>query len=391
MEQVHTRLLIIGAGPFGLSLAAYADHLGIENRVHGSPMAFWRDHMPTGMYLRSGCDWHLDATGVHTFLAYLDTLGLRPADVEPLSLPCYLSYVDWFIERRGLRTDPRLVHALDRTPTGYRALLDDRSVVTADNVVLALGFRHFANVPDDLVALLPSGRYQHTCDLADLEPLADHRCLVVGGRQSAYEWAALLHEAGAASVDVCHRHASPSMSPSDWTWVAPLVDDTIRDPGWYRRLSPAGQEAVGRRMWAEGRLKVEPWLRARLDDESVRIRPHRTVAACEEQPGGALRVVLDDGTALEVDDIVLATGYKADVSRVPLLVAGNVLGRLETRNGMPVLDERFQTNLPGLFITSMLAVQSFGPFFAFTISVRASATLIGQALVAQRQPLAGRH
>ena len=46
------------------SLAAYAAELGIENRVHGSPMSFWYEHMPEGMYLRSACDWHLDAAGV---------------------------------------------------------------------------------------------------------------------------------------------------------------------------------------------------------------------------------------------------------------------------------------------------------------------------------------
>jgi hypothetical protein len=51
-----------------------------------------------------------------------------------------------------------------------------------------------------------------------------------------------------------------------------------------------------------------------------------------------------------------------------------------TRNGFPVLDEHFQTNVSGLFMTSMMATQDFGPFFAFTISVRASARLIGQAL-----------
>ena len=48
-----TDLLIIGAGPFGLSLAAYASDLGIQNVIVGEPMSFWKEHMPTGMYLRS--------------------------------------------------------------------------------------------------------------------------------------------------------------------------------------------------------------------------------------------------------------------------------------------------------------------------------------------------
>jgi hypothetical protein len=81
-----------------------------------------------------------------------------------------------------------------------------------------------------------------------------------------------------------------------------------------------------------------------------------------------------------VDQIVLATGYKVDVSRIPFLASGNILARLETRNGYPVLDERFQSTVPGLFFTSMCAVQEFGPFFGFTVAVRASARVIGAAL-----------
>jgi hypothetical protein len=68
------------------------------------------------------------------------------------------------------------------------------------------------------------------------------------------------------------------------------------------------------------------------------------------------------------------------IEQVPFLAQGNVLDRLATRNGFPILDEHFQTNVPGLFITSMPAAQDFGPFFGFTVSVRTSAALIGQAI-----------
>ena len=79
-------LLIIGAGPFGLAMAAFAQHLGIDYLVVGKPMEFWKAHMPEGMFLRSACDWHLDPTDVHTIEKFLETQGLASADVEPLSL-----------------------------------------------------------------------------------------------------------------------------------------------------------------------------------------------------------------------------------------------------------------------------------------------------------------
>jgi 2-polyprenyl-6-methoxyphenol hydroxylase-like FAD-dependent oxidoreductase len=52
---MDTDVLIIGAGPFGLAVAAQAAHEGIEHIVTGKPMEFWRRNMPKGMFLRSAC------------------------------------------------------------------------------------------------------------------------------------------------------------------------------------------------------------------------------------------------------------------------------------------------------------------------------------------------
>src|SRR5918993_1226838 len=123
--------------------------------------------------------------------------------------------------------------------------------------------------------------------------------------------------------------------------------------------------------------KLEPWLAARIADAKVNLFPNSQVTACKELPGGALEVGLSTGDALTVDQVILATGYKVDVGQIPLLAKGNILARLEVRNGFPTLDEHFQSSIPGLFFTSMCATQDFGPFFAFTVSVRASAELIG--------------
>ena len=41
-DDKRTNLLIVGAGPFGLAIAAYARHLGIEHLIVGKPMGFWK-------------------------------------------------------------------------------------------------------------------------------------------------------------------------------------------------------------------------------------------------------------------------------------------------------------------------------------------------------------
>jgi cation diffusion facilitator CzcD-associated flavoprotein CzcO len=44
---------IIGAGPYGLSIAAHFRSRGISFRVFGRPMDSWLRHMPKGMHLKS--------------------------------------------------------------------------------------------------------------------------------------------------------------------------------------------------------------------------------------------------------------------------------------------------------------------------------------------------
>jgi thioredoxin reductase len=261
--------------------------------------------------------------------------------------------------------------------------LENGGTLRAKKVLLAVGFGYFKNIPTDLAEILPAGSFSHTCDLVQSAEFRDKRCLIIGGRQSAYEWAALLNESGASAVHVSHRHETPEFKPSDWAWVKPMVDGMVASPGWYRNLSTEQKEELNQRFWAEGRQKLEPWLKPRLNQDSVKIWPKSRVASCLELPTGEFGVRLDTAgreDRLAVDHIVLATGYRVDIAQVPFLSRGNLLESLETRNGHPVLDERFQSSVPGLFITSMAATQDFGAFLAFTVSVGASARIIAPAV-----------
>ena len=381
----NTDLLIVGAGPFGLALAAEAQARRIDHLLVGKPMEFWEKHMPDGMYLRSACDWHLDPRNDATIERFLAEQGLTPAAVEPLSLAFYLTYVQWFQAQKQIVALPLYVDKLDITEDGrFVAWLEDGSRIDARAVVVAVGFKYFKYLPPALVSLLPAGRYAHTCDLVEFAPLRGKRCLILGGRQSAFEWAALLHEAGAAAVHIVHRHASPAFAEADWSWVNPLVENMVEHPGWFRTLPQADKDAVSRRLWAEGRLKVEPWLEQRVMVDGVTVWPETELAHTEVTAQGDILVTFTSGATVVVDDIVLATGYKVAIDQVPFLAQGNLLPQLATHNGFPMLDEHFQTNVPGLFVTSMAAGQDFGPFFGFTISVRTSARLIGQALSARQ-------
>ncbi len=380
----ETELLIVGAGPYGLGIAAYARSLGFDPLIVGRPMSFWRERMPAGMYLRSSWDWHYDPNEVHTIEAWLKATGRDKTQMDPFPLADYLEFATWFEVVNELEPVDRSIERIDVRPDGrFEVIFARGDAVTARNVVLALGFAPFAFVPDDLDAILPPARAAHTVDFVDFSDVAGKRFAIVGGRQSAYEWAALLHEAGAASVDLIHRHRTPRFAEADWSWTSPVVERIARYPDWFRALEPAQKRRVAFRLWIEGRSKLEPWLAPRLDTPSVRSWPYRTIRSADLGPDDAVTLRLDDGADLTVDQIVLATGYRADIGRVPMLAAGNLLDRIETVDGFPVLDANFQLSEPGLYTTSMLATHDFSPLFAFTVAVRASSRVIGNAVRAR--------
>jgi cation diffusion facilitator CzcD-associated flavoprotein CzcO len=381
-----TDLLIIGAGPFGLAIAAEVERRGIAAIAVGEPMAFWKRHMPRGMFLRSGVDWHLDAAEGWTISRFLEASGLTATDVRPFPLDVYLDYVEWFAAQASIRAVRGEIVSLDRLGDrgdGFRASLATGDTVTARNVVVAIGFANFARVPPEMAERLPAQRVEHTCTAVDLEALAGDRCLIVGGRQSAFEWAALLAEAG-ASVDVAYRHDTPRFTESDWTWAGKMVERFVQEPGWFRRLTAAEREAVARRFWEEGRLKLEPWLEPRIRAGGVRLWPRREVVATQLTAADAIAVRFQSGESIEVDQVILATGYRPEIQRVPFLAAGNLLSMVKSSNDCPALDDHMQSSVPGLYFTSLLATNDFGPFFAFTVSARAAATLIGRDLSNRR-------
>ena len=371
-------LLVIGAGPYGLATAAEARRLGVDTVVLGEPMGFWRRHMPAGMLLRSGRDWHLDASGEHTLDAYAEAQGIDPAAIDPIPIDVFIGYADWFATQKGIEPRPQRVRALARRDgEGFEARMEDGSTIVADRVVAAPGIAEFAVEPALVRETLAPGQWSHTARTVEFAGLRGRRCLIVGGRQSAFEWAALLAEAGAARVDVVHRHATPEFTASDWSFVDDLLARTRQTRGWFRGLAEDERAAIVQRFWQVGRLQLEPWLADRIAGDGVHLWPHAEAAAIDRGPGEAITVTLGDGTRLETDHVLLATGYRVDMRRVNYLP-----DELELADGFPVLDEDFQTNLRGLYVPGFPSTRDFGPFFGFVAGATTTAEIIGGALAA---------
>ena len=111
----------------------------------------------------------------------------------------------------------------------------------------------------------------------------------------------------------------------------------------------------------------------RLTDDRFHVWSNAQVIGTSSEPK-VTAVTLSNGECLSVDRVIFATGYKAELAHVPYL--GPVISDIAVIDGFPVLDENFQSSIPGLYFTGFAASRDFGPFFGFTKACPAAATLI---------------
>lgn len=379
---IKTNLLIVGAGPFGLSLSAYCNHQNIENILVGKNMDFWKSNMPNGMYLRSSFDWHLDPFDKYTFEKFMKDNDLDLMENYPVSRDLYLKYTDWFVRKLNIVPKELMIEKIDYSSekNEFTSYLDNSDQIISKNVVIAVGFKYFKHIPSELLEIIPENKYTHTCDIPDFNQFAGKRCLIIGGRMSAFESAVLLNESDAKEIFVSYRHDTPDFTESDWSWVNDYLDRFITEPEWYKNLSDQGKAKLNQDFYKEGRLKMEPWLTPKLDKDNINLLPNTQIKSSRLLTDNKIELVFIDNKKIAVDHVIFATGYEVDINKIPFISSGNILNQLDLDNGFPKLDINLQTNIPGLYMTSISATQDFGSFFGFTVSCNTSSKIIGRAL-----------
>ncbi|HEY0105675.1 MAG TPA: NAD(P)-binding domain-containing protein, partial [Rhizomicrobium sp.] len=229
---------IIGAGPYGLSLAAHLRDAGVSFRIFGKPMSTWRDHMPLGMYLKSeGFASNLSAPDANSTLEAWCAANARPytAQKTPVALADFVAYADWFAAAQVPMLERfNVIHVL-KGDKGYALTLETGAVVHARRVVLAVGISWFKHTPAEL-AQLPAGLVSHSFDHHRADEYRGREVVVLGAGSSAVDTALAFAAAGARTTLVARsREIRFHVAPGDG---APTIlgqlqyPDTGIGPGW---------------------------------------------------------------------------------------------------------------------------------------------------------------
>ena len=389
--------VIIGAGPYGLSIAAHLSKSGLPFRIFGSPMQSWRSHMPKGMLLKSeGFASSLyDPSSSFTLRHYCKEMKLPYDDVgTPVPLEVFVAY--------GLEFQKRLVPGLEqtditsviRTTEGFELETADGQTVHANNVIVATGITHSSYLPP-LLADLPGSHVSHSSEHHDLSTFRGKKVVVVGAGASAVDIAAILHEEGAQVQLVARRKEIAFHTKAKEPRPLHL---RVRYPrsglgiGWGSRLS-TDVPILFHAMPQEFRLRfvrehlgpAPGWF---VRDKVVGKFPLHLGCKIESaaiKDGKAhLKIVEQDGSNSELiaDHVISATGFQTAISRMGFL--DESLRRLiDQVEDTPVLSNHFETSVPGLYMVGLASANSFGPLTRFAYGAKFTAKHISRHVVAK--------
>jgi len=381
LTQPMVDAAIVGAGPYGLSIAAHFRHKGLSFRVFGPPMDSWLTHMPTGMMLKSdGFASNLaEPEGRMTLKAFCEERGIPYHDTTlPVRLDTFTSYGLAFRDRLVPELENKMVTFVESVGDEYRLTLENGETVRARSVILAVGITHFAYIPE-AVAHLPEQFVSHSYQHKQVDTYRGQKVVVIGGGASAIGLAGLMQNAG-VDVHLLARekdlkfHGQPSGKPRTW-WQEIRHPKSGLGPGLRSRFcanrpelfhllpETLRLEVVKRHLGPSGH-----WVSKDAVLGKVPLMMGCSVTSSEIRNGKAiLHVRESDGATrtVEADHVVAGTGYKVDMERLKFL-APNLRSKIKAAQGSPVLSSKFEASVPGLYFVGLASASSFGPVMRFT-------------------------
>jgi len=398
MKTGAIEVAIVGAGPYGLSIAAYLAGAGIPFRIFGTPMQSWQSRMPVGMHLKSDgfASSLYDPKSELTLGKYSASLGLPYQDVGyPVPIETFINYGHAFQKRFVGNLERTDVTKLRKDDGGFQLTTASGEELRANSVVVAVGITHFGYVPPPL-SDLDAAYVTHSSEHCDVGRLRGKSVAIVGAGASAVDLAALMHQAGVDVQLIARRAAIAFHDPPK---PRSLLESVIAPRsglglGWKSRLctdAPLLFHAMPLKLRlraVQRHLGPAPgWF---VKDKVVGLVPLHLSTQLKGAvvSGNRVQLRLEGANSgprtLEFDHVVAGTGYRIDLQRLKFLDQ-HLRTELRTVHDAPVLNTSFESSVPGLYFVGLASAYNFGPLARFAYGAGFTAKRITKALVRERR------
>jgi thioredoxin reductase len=391
----HCDVAIIGAGPYGLSIAAHLKEAGVDFRVFGTPMEFWKNHMPKGMHLKSeGFASSLyDPGGRLPLRAYCMERGLEYEDSgRPVPLEVFTNYGLQFQKEFLPEVEDMKVARLEKVAGGFALGLADGRSVVARRVVVAVGLAYYVHMPEEF-ANLPAEVVTHSSQHGSLEQFRGREVVVIGAGASAIDLAALLHKHGTSVQVVARgpefRFQDPPNPRRKFILDSLLQPATGIGSGWKLYLC-ANLPLLFRRMPAKFRIDrvnrtlgpAPCWFTREQVVGKIALHTGLSLSSASVREG-KVHLELRDSAGAEraicADHVIAATGYRPDVRRIRFLDPA-IAANIDCVGQSPALSAHFESSVPGLYFVGVSAANTFGPLLRFAFGAKFAAPHIARHL-----------
>ncbi|MBT3228416.1 MAG: NAD(P)-binding domain-containing protein [Candidatus Marinimicrobia bacterium] len=333
-------VLIVGAGPYGLSLANYMSAMGQEFKIIGKPMELWKKHTFSDASLRSEMATSEIAhpQNAYSIQNFRSQNGLDIGkSSERINVREYRQYVDWVLAAIPYKIQPEYLSNLSQRGDCFQAELESGEVLKAKQVVIATGVAHHLNIPSEFSG---ARDIMHSYYTQEIEALQGKKVLVVGAGQSAAE-----------AMEICRNnnnqvHWYARQEPRYYSepldlpkWIFNLV---VKSAGLFRRL-PHGLIQYLFSIFSATTM---------TPDHKVKLAGVNRFSTLPD-----LR---------NYDHVISATGYNYTLNHMNFL-ADELRSSLKMRAAMPRIDKNFMSSMRDLYFIGPSTEMFFGPPMKFMI------------------------
>ncbi|WP_160058227.1 NAD(P)-binding domain-containing protein [Alkalicoccus saliphilus] len=366
------KVIIIGAGPYGISLAYELWRKDISFEIIGQPFDLWMKHTMPKMAIRS--DRHSSeiyskdkAFDLTKFIYRHEPKQAKKILKDRLPSELYRDYLRDVLEKLPFPIKKEKVVDVQKTTRSFVCRTESGELLESHSVIVATGIENHKVVPDNLKNNVP---VIHSWDVGDHLSVEAKDILLIGGGQSAAE--AAEHFSKTNRVTWVMRK-SPIFYSEPINLPKPLFKAALLLSPYFYFLPKVFKKSLGRK-FVETTITPDMMKVLSKDNVTLLCSEAEALDLSSESTQAYSRTL-----QTKFDLILAATGYRYDLENLSFL-GEEIRKNVDTNDGIPAINYNFESSLPGLYFVGGIVEPSYGPAQRFLMGARHVTHRLGKVL-----------